>query len=172
MIDHKFYYCIFYYYHLLFVIIIKLFWQKKFRFCVNNKFANDFFTSFWTLTFLMVIKVEVKYKVIFQSKYECHSSQIEVKHVLSTGIWFFWILPDILFFREKKLLELLLLRFVWKDIRVWCRNGSKVQMLQIYLLQNTFLALKNALAILRVKKQNFLSVPTILEHSYQVKNIL
>ena len=33
----------------------------------------------------MVVKAEVKYKVISQSKYEGHS-QIEVKYVLSTGI--------------------------------------------------------------------------------------
>ena len=58
-------------------------------------------------------------------------------------------------FSEKKLSELLLLRFVWKDIRGWGRNSSKVQMLQIYLLQNTFLTLQNALAILRVKKKTF-----------------
>ena len=33
----------------------------------------------------MSVKAEVKYKVIFQSKYESHS-QIEVKHILSRGI--------------------------------------------------------------------------------------
>ena len=49
MIDHKFYHCTCYYYHLIFVIIIKLFRQKKFRFCVNNKFANDFFFSVFKL---------------------------------------------------------------------------------------------------------------------------
>ena len=50
----------------------------------------------------MIVKAEVKYKVIFQSKYEGHSSQIKQKHVLSTAIRFFWFWQDIQFFREKK----------------------------------------------------------------------
>ena len=73
----------------------------------------------------MVVKAEILYKVIFQSKYEDHS-QIEVKYVLSTGIWFFCFSPDI-WFSEKNFLGFLLLRFVSKDVRGWGRNGSKVQ---------------------------------------------
>ena len=53
----------------------------------------------------MVVKADVKYKVIFQSKYEGHCSQNEVKHVLPTGIRFFWFSSDIRFFRKKKLLK-------------------------------------------------------------------
>ena len=34
------------------------------------------------LTFMMVVKAEVKYRVIFQSKYAGHSTQIKVKRVL------------------------------------------------------------------------------------------
>ena len=74
----------------------------------------------------MVVKAEVKYKVIFQSKYEGHS-QIEVKHVLSTGIWFFCF-SFVLFF-----LKFLLLRFVWNDVRGSSRSDRKMEMLQIYL---------------------------------------
>ena len=44
------------------------------------------FFQFLNSDFFMFVKVEVKYKVIVQSRYECHSSQIEVMHVLSTGI--------------------------------------------------------------------------------------
>ena len=101
MIDHKFYYCICQYYHLVFVIIIKLFRRKSFDFVSVTNLQMIFF-QFLNSDFFMVVKVEVKYKVIFQSKHKCHSSQIEVKHVLSTGILFFWILPDVLFFLEKK----------------------------------------------------------------------
>ena len=119
----------------------------------------------------MVIKVEIKYKVIFQSKYECHSSQIEVKHVLSTDIWFFWILPDILFFRKKNFWNFCcwdLCEKIW----VWSRNGNKMQMLQICLLQNTFLALKKCISNLESEKKNVRTVSTIVEHSYYVKNKL
>ena len=41
--DHKFYYCICYYYHFVFVIINRLFWQKKFWFCVSKKMQMIFF---------------------------------------------------------------------------------------------------------------------------------
>ena len=51
----------------------------------------------------MTIKAEVKYKVIFHSKCENHSSQIEEKHVLSRAIRSFWFCRDIRFFRKKLL---------------------------------------------------------------------
>ena len=41
-----------------------------------------FFFQFLVSDFFMVVKAEVKNKVIFKSKYEFHSSQIEVKYVL------------------------------------------------------------------------------------------
>ena len=103
VIDHKFYYCICNY-HFVFVII-KLFWQKKFWFGVNNKFANDFFFQFLISDFFMVVKAEVKNKVTFKSKYEFHSCQIEVKDVLWTGFGFSGF-PKISGFSEKRTFEI------------------------------------------------------------------
>ena len=47
-----------------------------------------------------------------------------------------------------------------------------MQMLQICLLQNTFLALKKCISNLESEKKNVRTVSTIVEHSYYVKNKL
>ena len=77
---------------------------------------------------------------------------------------------DILLFRKKNFWNFCcwdLCEKIW----VWGKNGNKMQMLQICLLQNTFLALKKCSSNLESEK-NFLSVSTIVEHSYYVKNKL
>ena len=89
VMQHRRFSCICYYYHFVFAIIIKSFWHWKFRCYVNKTLANDFSSVFKHWLFWMILKAEVKYKVIFQSKYEGKSSQNEENHVLSTGIRFF-----------------------------------------------------------------------------------
>ena len=87
----------------------------------------------------------------------------------------FLVFPRYPVFQKNELLKFLLLRFVCKDARRWGRNGGKVQMFQIYLPQNTVLALKKNAFSSNLEgegKQKFLSVPTMLEYSYQFKNIL
>ena len=113
MIDYKFYYCICNY-HFVFVII-KLFWQKKFWFSVNNKFANDFFFQFLISDFFMVVKAEVKNTVIFKSKYECRSSLVEVKYVLST-VFDFSGFRQISGFSEKKTFEIFIVEICEVEI--------------------------------------------------------
>ena len=130
----------------------------------------------------MVVKAEIKYEVIFQSKCEGHCCRIEVKHVLSTGIQFFWFLLDIQISNKsnKKHLEFLMWRFIWKYVRGWGRGGCKVQMWLIYLLQNIFLALKkkNAFSINLEREKTKLSFcpnyghGTIIQTGITCKKIL
>ena len=78
---------------------------------------------------------------------------------------------QISYFSEKKTCNF----YCWdlcQKIWGWGRNSSNVQMLQICWLQNTFLALKKWIRNLDSGKKIFLSISTILEHSWQVKNIL
>ena len=62
-----------------------------------------FFFSFQS-DFFMVVKTEVKNKVVFKSKYEFHSSQIEVKYVLQIAFDFSGF-RQISSFLEKKTFE-------------------------------------------------------------------
>ena len=56
----------------------------------------------------MVVTAEVECKIMFQFKYEGYFYQIEVMHLLSTGIRFFWFLLDIRFFRKIKSFKIFL----------------------------------------------------------------
>ena len=91
-------------------------------------------------------------------------TKAEVKYIL-----IFLVFAEWPFFYEKKLPKFLLLRFLGKDVkRVDSGMAEKVQMWQIYLQQNTFLALRNRFSsnLVSEKKQNFLSAQNMVEHSY------
>ena len=85
------------------------------------------------------------------------------------SIWFFWFSSDIGFFR-KKTFEIFIVEICEVEIGMVGRNRC----CRFYNHRILSLLWKNVFSsnLEGDRKQNFLSVPTMLEYSYQFKNIL
>ena len=90
------------------------------------------------------------------------------------SIWFIWFSPDIRFFRKKNFWNFYCWDLCARTQEVEVGMAARCRCCRFIYHRILSLLSKNAFSsnLDGEKKQNFLSAPTILEHSYQFKNIL